>query len=471
MPEDLSQPLPPNAQPMTRVDYAWLRMDRPSNLMTITGLLFFDDPLELEDLRRVIAERLGSIPRFRQRVVHRRFGASWVEHEDFDVAEHVAPIELPEPRDRQALEERVGELMSKPLDPTKPLWRFDLIENYAEGGSVVVGRLHHCIGDGVALMMVLLSLTDLESEPAESADENPLVALFHKGAEAVEAAVERAREIMPQTMKLVFHASSNSSGKKRSRSKLVLGLSKALGRVTFLPSDPKTVFKGALGGGKAATWSDAISVDEVRAVGAAIGGTINDVLLTAMTGGLRHYLMERNHPVEGLDFRAAMPVNLRPPHKLADLGNQFGLVFLPLPVGIGDPLERLAEFRRRAEALKGSLEAGAVYGIIHGMGLAPHAIQKLLVRMFDVKATAVMTNVPGPQEPLYVAGKPLKDILFWVPQTGRVGLGISILSYAGRVRLGVTTDTGLVPDPRVIVEGFHREFDRLVEIASSRQDV
>jgi hypothetical protein len=170
-------------------------------------------------------------------------------------------------------------------------------------------------------------------------------------------------------------------------------------------------------------------------------------------------------PHKALNFRAAMPVNLRPLEKMSDLGNQFGLIFLSLPVGILDPVERLAELRRRATALKRSTEPVVVYGILRALGISPHFIQRLVVRIFATKATAVMTNVPGPKQTLYLAGKPIQDIFFWVPQSGRVGMGVSILSYAGHVRLGVGTDAGLVPDPEGIVKGFHEEMAELKRLA------
>lgn len=466
---DVIPTAPPRSESMSPVDLAWLRMDEPANRMTITGLLFFEDGLSFEQLHGVIEQRLLSIPRFRQRVEPTRFGARWIDDQRFDLRNHLERLELPAPADRQTLQRQVGAFLSQPLAPDRPLWKFHLVEGYGGGGSVVICRLHHCIGDGVALMLVLLSLTDFQSaDAAVKPHENPLRVLFQRGATTIEHAIAHARELMPQLMRLVFFPASQVSSPKRSRSRLAFELSKGLGRVTFLPADPRTAFKGPLGIAKTAAWSEAIALDDVKAVSAAIGGTINDVLLTAMTGGLRHYLLSRDHPVEGLSFRAAMPVNLRPPHKLADLGNEFGLIFMPLPVGIGDPLERLAEFRRSAETLKKSVEAGVTYGLLHGMGLTPHVIQKLVVRIFGTKATAVMTNVPGPQQTLFVAGQALTDILFWVPQSGKVGLGISILSYAGKVRLGVTTDAGLVPDPEVIIAGFHRELEALIALAARR---
>ncbi|MFN8569003.1 MAG: WS/DGAT domain-containing protein, partial [Kouleothrix sp.] len=184
----------------------------------------------------------------------------------------------------------------------------------------------------------------------------------------------------------------------------------------------------------------------------------------AVAGALRSYLQSRGEPVDGIDIRAAVPVNLRPPDEPLTLGNRFGLVFLPLPIGADDPLDRLLDLKERMAALKGSPEAMVTFGILTTMGVAPAQLQDLGVSIFGSKATAVMTNVPGPRQPIYMAGVPIKEIMFWVPQSGRLGLGVSILSYAGSVTLGIATDVGLAPDPDQIIAAFHDEFETLLRL-------
>jgi WS/DGAT/MGAT family acyltransferase len=233
--------------------------------------------------------------------------------------------------------------------------------------------------------------------------------------------------------------------------------------------DPHTVFKGPLGISKQAAWSDPIPLDEVKAIGKATGCTVNDVLLTAMSGALRHYLLQRGQAVEGLNIRAVVPVNLRPLDVFTDLGNKFGLVFLSLPVGIENTRQRLRELKRRMDALKGTPEAVVAFGVLNMMGMAPTEIQDLVVNIFQTKATAVMTNVPGPRQTRYLAGAPLDTIMFWVPQSGHLGLGISIFSYAGRVWLGVASDQGLVPNPQTITAAFHKEFDQMKAMAGKAE--
>jgi hypothetical protein len=166
-----------------------------------------------------------------------------------------------------------------------------------------------------------------------------------------------------------------------------------------------------------------------------------------------------------------VPVNLRRPGTEEELGNQFGVVFLSLPIGIQEPTARLHELKRRMDGLKGSLEPPVSFGVLKLIGSVPSSVQNLGVDILESKATAVMTNVIGPREQLYLAGAPIESLIFWVPQSGRVALGVSILSYDDQVWLGVLTDQGLVPDPDAIVAGFHTEFDDLLGIVRRREEM
>jgi diacylglycerol O-acyltransferase / wax synthase len=451
---------------MSNVDFAWLRMDDPTNLMVINGVLVFDQPLTMERMRTTVERRLLPIPRFRQRVVVPAQGRPhWEVDPGFDLDFHLTRATLPGDGGDPELSDEVSRLMSSPLDYSRPLWNFHLIDNY-HGGSVVMGRLHHCIGDGVALMLVLLSMTDAEAEiaAAEIGYENPLTDLFTPGPADVGAARRHAERMMPETMRLMLHP---VEALQKTRKWLVrTAATGTFGRLVAKMPDPKTLFKGKLTAEKRVAWSEPVPIAEVKAVQAKLGGTINDILLTAMTGGLRRYLDGRGElPAGRLSFRAAVPVNLRQLKHMARLGNEFGLVFLALPVGLADPVARLAELRRRMQALKRSAESVMVLSVLNLLGMMPAAIQRFVVRFMGTKATAVMTNVPGPRDTLYFGGQPIRDIFFWVPQSGRLGMGISIFSYAGRARLGVVTDAGLVSDPERIIAGFHEEFAAMQRIA------
>lgn len=454
-------------EPLSAVDHAWLRMDDPTNLMIINGVLVLDEPLELDRIKAILRRRLLPIRRFRQHIIHYQGDPFWEEDPEFDLDRHVHRIALPRPGDDRVLTEVISSLMSEPLDMKRPLWSFHVLEGYKGKGSLLMGRLHHCIGDGMALLLVLLSLTDLKTgeasgpEPAELSEDidNPFTDLFRHPPRGIEAARQLAERIMPDGMRLL----QQSAEAFKNMGTMVTGVASisAFTRLVLRLPDPSTIFKGPLGVPKRVAWSEPISIADVKDVGRALKGTINDVLLSAMTGGLRRYLGHKGERANGINFRAAMPVNLRSLDDMSDLGNQFGLIFLSLPVGIDDAVERLAELRRRATALKRSAEPIVVYGILKLLGMVPDAVQKMVVSIFAAKTTAVMTNVPGPREELFLAGHPIKEIFFWVPQSGRVGLGISIFSYCGHVRLGLASDSALVPDPELIVQGFHEEFEEL----------
>ena len=470
-------PLLTRRKSLSNVDAAWLKMEIPTNLMMITGLFIFDEPLDFERLQTTIAHRLLRFKRFQQRVVPARFRSSrwyWEPDPNFDLTYHLDRITLPPASDEVMLRGLVNTLMSAPLAYDRPLWQFHLIENYGRG-CVLLGRMHHCIADGISLIQVLLSLTDeepdaplAESETGPSQHVNPLGALLKPVTATVRTGGRVTRKLVGESLETLTHPT-----RLVDLAKLGADGAASLARLTLRPPDQKTLFKGALDVAKRAAWSEAVPLAEVKAIGQAVGGTVNDVLLTAMTGALRRYLQGRGEPVEGLNFRAAVPVNLRPFEDGVNLGNKFGLVFLSLPVGLADPIERVFEFKRRMAALKGSTEAVVAFGILNVIGFSPQQIQDMAVNMFGSKATCVMTNVPGPRQTLYFAGKPIRTMMFWAPQSGRLGLGVSLLSYAGEVRLGVATDAGLAPDPETIIENFHlefAEFRRLVGLAESKTE-
>lgn len=457
------------------VDLAWRRMDDPTNLTVINGVLWFDRPLDVERFRQTLRERFLIIQRFRQKLVHNGATGHWEPDPDFDLDFHIRRESLEGEDDQEALRERVGELMSKPLDPDRPLWRFYVFEGF-QGGSALLARIHHCVGDGLALMMVLLSLTDLHPDDSEVEDreENPLTALYHRARDEVQEKVEdlrthlhhareRVEKVLPEAVKLLLKPSemlaSTSAWLKG------LGSVQALGRLTFQWPDPESPFKGPLCEQKRVAWSRAVPVEEIQSLRDRLGGSLNDVLITAMSGGLRRYLLHRGEKPDGRSLRALVPVSIRPLEEMSDLGNRFGLVLLDLPVHIADPIERLAEVRRRFRKLHRSMEPVVAYKILSAMGQSPLGIQRFVMRFFTAKATAVMTSVPGPKQRLYLAGRELRGMMFWVPHPGALGLGISILSYAGEVRVGVAVDAGLVPDPQTLVDGFHQELEAMARHA------
>src|SRR6185369_11401941 len=179
--------------------------------------------------------------------------------------------------------------------------------------------------------------------------------------------------------------------------------------------------------------TDPLSLSEVKTIGRALGASVNDVLLSCVAGALRGYLVAKGDAVDGVMLRALVPVNLRPLEKAYKLGNQFGLVFLDLPIGIENPVERLYAVRANMNALKGSYQPVLALGLLAAMGSGPKMLQETLLSILARNASAVMTNVPGPQQPLYLAGGRIDSLMFWVPQSGNIGMGVSIISYDDQV--------------------------------------
>jgi diacylglycerol O-acyltransferase / wax synthase len=445
---------------MSSVDAAWLGMEDPTNLMMVTGVMALDGPVDPKRLRATLDRRLAPFSRFHQRVVRPRTRANlphWEDDPEFDVDNHVTHIALPAPGDDAALRRLVSDLMSTPLDFAKPLWHMHLIDGY-RGGSVLLTRIHHSIADGIALVRVLLSLTD------DSPDARPPARARRRSEDAFAFPLEW----LPAAVRRGLKAGQDlASRPDRVLEVARLGAHGAyrLGRLVVLPPDPATVFKGKLGRRKRAAWSEALPLDDFKAIGKAYGATVNDVLVAAATGALRRYMERRGDSTAGVAIRASVPVNLRPLDRAHELGNAFGLVFLTLPVGIADPARRLRAIKKEMDGLKQSPEALVAFGVLSLLGLAPAEVEQVGLRFFGSKATAVLTNVPGPRQPLYLAGRKIDRVMFWVPQSGHLGLGLSIISYAGGVMLGVATDAALVPDPERIVDAFKTEFDAMKKAA------
>lgn len=456
------------AESLSSVDVAWYQMEDPTNLMMITGVFIFNEPVDFERLKATLNVRfVQRFRRFRQRIVARRsrFGRPfWEDDPNFDPGAHIHRIALPAPGDQTALQAMVSDLMSMQLDFSKPLWHFHLIEGY-DGRSVLLVRLHHAIADGIALVQVLLSMTDT-SPDAPASDQSP-PRRKPKGWNPLAPVVRPAQAALKLTQKTMGMAVKTGVTVARDPEHLVelarTGTDVALttGRVLLMAPDPQTVYKGKLVVRKQAAWSDPIPLDEIKLIGRAVGGTVNDVLMSASAGAMRRYMLGRGEPVTDLNFRAVIPFNLRKPSRRIELGNKFGLVFLSLPIGIADPVDRLRELKQRMDALKDTAEPIVTFGILGLIGMLPNRLEDIVVDIFGKKGTLVMTNVPGPRQQLYLVGAPIGEMMFWVPQSGRLGLGISILSYNNQVMIGVASDSSLVPDPETIVACFHEELEAL----------
>jgi WS/DGAT/MGAT family acyltransferase len=452
---------------MSAVDTAWLRMDRPTNLMMIVGVMIFDQRIDFERLRNTVEARMvGRYRRFRQCAVQEITGTWWEDDPDFDIAAHVQRHALPGKAGKTELQALASELSVQPLNPGKPLWRFDLVEDY-NGGSALVARIHHSIADGIALVGVILSLTDLSPhapaqkrftpEPGEEhADDEP-AGLIETLVETLTSAFSMGTQLGGKALNL-----ASDTDRLSTYGRYGIGLLTELAKLLAMPVDSPTSFKGKTSTVKRVAWCDPIPLDEVKALGKALGCSVNDILLAAVAGALRAYFQQKGESVEGVEVRAVIPVNLRSAKDEGTLGNRFGLGTLSLPVHEGNPFARLFLVRERMNQLKSSYQPPLTLGLLAAVGVAPRIVQQQFLDILAAKASAVMTNVPGPKQPLYLAGARLDQVMVWVPQSGDIGIGVSILSYNDKVQFGMVTDRHFVPDPETITPLFEAEFEKMM---------
>jgi WS/DGAT/MGAT family acyltransferase len=427
--------------------------------------------LPFERYRDLLGSRLLPLSRLRQRIVKPLLPftlATWEPDPQFDIRYHVrlAPLER---GDRASLQELVGILMSQPLDPQRPPWQFHFVPEY-EGGCAVIARFHHCIGDGLAMLYVLLSMTDTPPVAREEKRDVPPEQRRSKTVldfvtNSLSPVVSYTRSVEENVVREVREIASRPARAIDITRDLSAGAG-ALGKIILMSSDPKTVFKGTLSSAKRAVWSEPIPIPSLKDIARVTGSKINDAVLAAVAGALRRYLVSRDQRVENVNLRAVVPVNLRPIEEAWELGNRFGLVFVPLPLGIEDPLDRIFAVRSRMEDIKRTPEALLTFQILRMLGATPSPAFDAVVTLFGMRSTAVMTNVIGPQEPLKIAGATLKQVMFWVPCAARLGMGVSIFSYAGSLWLGIATDGRLVPDPERIIDGFHAEIAQMMELVA-----
>lgn len=458
--------MPTTTQPMAPVDAAWYHMDGATNLAMVTGAVLTRTPLDYQRVIAVYAHRILHLKQFRQRVVEKGWpipSPHWEEDPYFNIDDHFRHVALPEPCDKQALMQLLSDLASTPLDYRRPLWQVHVIDR-VDSGSAMVLRFHHCVGDGTAMIAVAqllldtmagapldISLPPQQPSPSGLLDPfvRPVIQLADRSARQIGSALHDGLELLSHPAQ-VFELAQLAVG----------SAAIAVGTLLKRP-DPPSPLKGRLGVPKRVAWSEPVPLAEVKAIGKVTGAKVNDVLVAATAGALRHYMQARQVDVEGMVIRAVVPVDLRPPDQAMELGNRFGLTFLDLPVGRSGVLQRLASTKHAMDAIKRSPEAAVFLGILDLFGRTPKAVEDVAVGIFGSKASLVLTNVPGPRQTLYLAGSAIERMIFWVPHPGKLGMGISILSYDGAVTLGVVADAGLVLEPDAITAEFNREFARM----------
>ncbi len=428
---------------LNNVDLAWLRMDHANNPMMITVVLRFNGQIDHDRLIRSLELLVERFRRFRQVLVqpHQLFSRPyWEDAPHHQVTDRLETVDLPVPADDGTLMELVSSKMSTPLDFAYPLWKVTLVNNYLEGNAIII-RIHHCIADGVSLMQILMLLTQLS--PDAAGDQIPV----QTAAQLAKAAARRGRDTLygnhPFTETII-----------------------AFARIFFRRPDPNTILKGPLGPVKKAVWSEPLDLTEVKMIARLKQATPNDVLMAVVSGAIRRY-MDLNGQKRKRNIRAFTMVNLRRRLLNEELGNKFGMVFLTLPLDREQPLDCLDEVKRGMDSLKNSAESATTYQILNLLGMLPRWIEHLATMFLDTKGTVVATNIAGPHRQLYLAGAPIQSIITWVPQSGRIGVGWSFVTYNNQVQVAVNTDAGLISDTEKFLELFTEEYRSFQAVLST----
>ncbi len=483
-------------RPMSAQDALWLTMDRPNNLMVIDGVMLFESAPDWDALLDATQERvIDRFPVFRSRALLGESGWVWQVDPHFHLDRHVRRVRLPEPAGMAELERYVSEQRARPLDRDRPLWDIALVEDVTlddgEVGSALVCRFHHAIADGVRLTQVMLSLCDTTDPRVEAlvARQGPsggprgiasgiINATGEAIADAARAVARGAAHLARDTRHTLGTGAEIWGEVLRSPGRLVdafeaMGLDNrfanttaSVAKLALRGTTVRTVWSGTPGMHKAVAWSPGIPLDAVKAAGRRHGASINDVLLTAVAGGLRRYLHARDvHDVDEIEWM--VPVNLVPiaENLPEDLGNFFALVMAVLPLDPEDPVERLQRTRARMDRIKRSEEPIITFGVQRGISAAPRPVSTALTDFFANKAVGVLTNVPGPRAPLTFAGVGVRQVIGFAPSSGDQPMTCTVFSYAGTVTVGFATDAALVPDPRELVEGTVAELAALVGMA------
>jgi diacylglycerol O-acyltransferase / wax synthase len=439
------RPLRP--EPLSRADLTWLHADTPTNHFVVTSLALLDERLDFERMKSMLTSRIPMHPRLRQVVSASAvpaLGERWVEAPHFDLDAHIRRVALPAPAGIDELAAYVSELAGRPLDLGRPLWESHIIDGPGAGGALVT-RFHHSLGDGQAMVKMLLTLTDGTRGGWRRPYEPPRVRRRPSRRGALE---------LPNLYGLARRA-VDAGG--------------TLARLTLLDPDRQTSLRGDLTFVKRVAWSDPLPLEAVKRVAKATGTTVNDVIVSCIAGALGAHLRAQGEETRGLRIRAMVPVNLRPPDDAEMRGNRFSLVYLELPIGITDPRERLMRVKLEMDRIKHSQEPAVGWLLVQGLGFLPAQLEQVASSFYAAKASVVLTNVIGPRERVFIAGSPIRQMTFWEPESGGLGVGLSIYSYAGQITVGAIADRSLVRDPRDITGGATADFAELAhEVARAR---
>jgi len=454
---------------MSPLDASFLHIEDRVSHMHIGSAAIFEGPAPSHDeILAAIAAKLPLVPRYRQKVrfVPLSVGRPvWVDDPHFVLDYHVRHTAMPQPGGDEQLRNLVGRVMSQQLDRTKPLWELWIAEGLQDGRWVMISKTHHCMVDGVSssdLLSVLMDETR-EAGPAPAdpwrpePEPNPAQLVTQALAERAASPYEGVRTV-----------ASAVRGPRRLVRNLVQGARDVSQTRSVLVPTASISLNGPIGPHRRWDWARGRLAD-VKVIRDGLGGTVNDVVLTVITAGFRELLQQRGEDIEDRTIRTLVPVSVRKGSERGTYDNKVSAMFAELPIGITDPLERLDAVRRQMEGLKQSRQAVGAEVLTSMTGFAPAMLLalggRLAMRVPQRNLNTVTTNVPGPQHPLYLAGRRLLEVFPYVPLASNVRVGLAIYSYDGGLNFGVTGDYDTAPDIGVLADGIEHGLAELVRLA------
>ncbi|MGI8427917.1 MAG: WS/DGAT/MGAT family O-acyltransferase, partial [Solirubrobacteraceae bacterium] len=462
-----------NRDRLSGLDSSFLHLEGSAAHMHVAACAVLEGPAPAYDqLVEEISSRLHLVPRYRQRLAFvplQQGRPVWADDPHFNVTYHVRHTALPSPGGDHELRRLAGRVFSQALDRTRPLWELWLVEGLADGRFSLLIKTHHALVDGISGVDIATVLFDTARAPMPIAPpERPWIpAPLPTGAQLLaDALLERAT--VPQEIVEGLQAAIHRPLRVAQR---IGGALAGLGAMAWLGLDaaPESPFNVKIGPHRRFTWVRA-DLAEFKAVKNSLGGTVNDVVLSVVAGGLGRYMRRHGEETEDVELRAMVPVSVRTNTQATELGNRVSAMWAPLPVGVSDPVARLREIRRSMEGVKESGQAVGAQVLTELSGFAPPTIlaQAARLQAHQRLFNLVVTNVPGPQLPLYVLGRELEALYPMVPLARNTALGIAIISYNGQLDFGLVADYDALADIETLAHELRASIAELVAAASER---
>ena len=453
-------------QPMSAMDAMFLHVENDVTPMHIGGVSIFEGPPPpFADLRAMVESKLDHTPRYRQKVRFVPLGLGepvWVDDPYFDIGYHLRHSAVPADGTEAQLRTMAARVFSQHLDRARPLWEIWMVEGLDEGRWALLSKVHHCMVDGVAATDLMSVMFDDASAP------EPTAAAWRP-----EPGPSRVELVTRSAAHRLLNPAEQVAAALRTRSALIQGMAGTARAVAAAPPSlrPATSsLTGPIGPHRVWSWAD-VGLADVKSVRGPLGGTVNDVVLTVITNGFRDLLEARGEEV-GADrvVRTMVPVSVRRPGEKGVYNNRVSAVFARLPVGVDDPVERLAAIREQMDGIKSSGQAVAGDVLSQLSGFAPPMLlalgSRVMTRSARLNMDTATTNVPGPQQPVRALGRRLLESYPYIPLVGTIRIVVGIFSYDGRLYFGVTGDRDHAPDIDVLTAGVETGLANLLDSAA-----